>query len=384
MAKIASSTKNRKKCRPKASNDSRTFRPGWATSKPSQSLLTSLVPGLKTLKRHADIVKHSQSITLGRVFLWTLTPDYTITYLQELKRSDPSPRTGSKQTVHAISLEETSFTKKFHRALDRQKKRRWDPPKKAGTPAELVSPPGSNYDSGNSVDMHQFQDPRADSGYTTGEDALPGSSDQNAALGTIASPTSDECLVLDALAQLAEGVGRTPLGSQKEAPGNNWGPHSIDSSIIRKADQLSSHSSDAHSPYRPAVSLAYGQGPAKGDLPSRQSVALQTTGDIGPLSMVQTAQILVAELNSGGLTPATPDDARKWGISGPLTINRCAHVFLTRKEVSISRWRMTVYTAVQRARQEGVVADDGGDDEISSSWYVLWCSQKGIAANGAR
>ncbi|KAJ7170310.1 hypothetical protein C8R43DRAFT_944829 [Mycena crocata] len=318
MTKTASSKHKHKKQPRKASNDSRAFRPGCVDVQTCWQLPDSVDFRLEDAEK---VLRHRKT-----------QADYYA------RNADARAR-----RLEQAAQRQNKFKFKF-------KFKQWDPPKKTRTPPTLSTGMSrSNGASGGSNDPYDFKDPRADSGYTTGEDTLSGSSDLNVAVSTVLSPTSDKHLVLDALAQLAGGVasrtlqdddcyGAKLLGNMahdtlpdfqvNENPMDN--SDSGDSSILRKADQLSSHSSAADNPYphAPPESITGRLTVHRGALPL---VGLQTTGDIGPLHRVQAAQIRVAELNSGDLTDATSDDARRWDVSGPLTTEVCAEVFFDKE-----------------------------------------------------
>ncbi|KAJ7120586.1 hypothetical protein C8R43DRAFT_1136750 [Mycena crocata] len=280
------------------------------------------------------------------------------------------------------------------------KKRRWDAPKTkrihmlpiAGA---LASAQGSNR-SGEVIltefgagsfndDRYDFKDPRAqtDSGLDVGEQLA--ASDLDAAVGSTASPTSEERLAISALAQLAEGVVSNIL--QDTEPEDNsarvelrydefrvnenavddWRAGSVDS-ILEMANQLSSHESDAaHAAADQAaraaayidadsnVPLAVQRGelpPGMTSLSRVQEMSLQINGHIGRLTTIQAAQLEVVKVNSGALSIASPEDAASWSRRPTLTTDQWPRCDWTKKEVGINCWRMVVCDAVERYRRK--------------------------------
>ncbi|KAJ7157915.1 hypothetical protein C8R43DRAFT_1125057 [Mycena crocata] len=245
------------------------------------------------------------------------------------------------------------------------KKRRWDPPKKASTPPATntdapvrTGPTTASETSGEHVD---FKDPRAESCYGTASYPIPSeaTSEMNT-VGSAASPTSNELLASHALAELAAAspalagdFNEVPCVSMHRGPQfepadfevnenaiDDWRAGS-DASILRKADMLSSHSSDID-PYLRTLKDGFSIPPAE--------LSMRITGDIGALSLVQSAQIRVAMRNSGVLTVATPEEAEKWVFRRRTVSEQWSPTDLTRKELNICSWRLTVFKAMRNAR----------------------------------
>lgn len=84
------------------------------------------------------------------------------------------------------------------------------------------------------------------------------------------------------------------------------------------------------------------------------------TGDVGALSAVQSAQILVAETNAGKLTVPTPAEKMTWTACTPPTWN-----FLTYNEgCAVNAWKVGVLRAGRAARIAGYALGGDGEWEI--------------------
>ncbi|KAJ7133264.1 hypothetical protein C8R44DRAFT_730444 [Mycena epipterygia] len=249
------------------------------------------------------------------------------------------------------------------RAGVKLKRRRWDPPKKnrgstispepedgAGTKSGIgdaapveenlrvialtggssgISHPGLNFAS---------EDPRVaetEGFINAGREYVDTSSALGAVVGgSAASPTSDERLVIDALATLANGVAVAGLGNTDAVD-----QHS--DSILHLADRLSSLESSV-------AALPVGEAPNAftdplqradlGCLPSgvtpltrMQEMNLRITGSVGSFTQVQVAQINVAKLNAREFVPATREEATQCRVAPALA-----------SDPVIDEWRLRV------------------------------------------
>ncbi|KAJ7150173.1 hypothetical protein C8R43DRAFT_951716 [Mycena crocata] len=258
-----------------------------------------------------------------------------------------------------------------NREAAKLKKRRWDRPKqKATVPPSVAASQVSG-------ERFSFKHPRAHN-----------SSDMNAAVGTAASPTSEEVMASHALAQLAGGVAAHVLQDDDDAGEHfgrfqvqgrfaevHWRAGSVDS-ILEMAKQLSSVD------YIRSRAVAYkhaqipvrrtGLPPAVAPLTRVQEAHLQITGEIGPLTGVQAAQMEVAKLSCPGVfVAATPEDAVKWRTPGTIVTDLWDASDWTKKETGISQWRRRVHRQVQKARllcetDEGIYELDLEEVDLST------------------
>ncbi|KAJ7112732.1 hypothetical protein C8R44DRAFT_741804 [Mycena epipterygia] len=179
------------------------------------------------------------------------------------------------------------------RAAAKAAKRRWDPPKKKKS--VLVEPEEAH----SNPDSPAFCD--ADVLNATNLRALSRTPDPLRARNSISgardtgrTPSRMTTEDLGVLALAAECA-----GAALEDDGD---------SILALANQLSSISSSAALPSRINGTAAALEHLTHGQL-WRQGI----TGSIGPLTWVQSLQILVAELNSAPITGPTPAEANHWG-----------------------------------------------------------------------
>ncbi|KAJ7108374.1 hypothetical protein C8R43DRAFT_1140035 [Mycena crocata] len=268
------------------------------------------------------------------------------------------------------------------KAMDKQQKRRWDPPTDAKehqstvTVAEPKSPDvqmASASPTSTASERFTFKDPRAKTDSGMAEEPTPAdSSDLNAAVASAASPTSEELVASRALAQLAEGVASSVLRGNasdsnkfhevqvNENAIDDWRAGSVDS-ILEKAKQRSSVKSDAeahkHTPIPPVVRAEDALAVRRGELPPGispltrvQEAHLQITGDIGWLTRVQLAQLEVAKLNSGVLVAPTPEHVAKWRSPATIVTDLWDASDWTKKELATNRWRRQVSRDVKKAR----------------------------------
>ncbi|KAJ7121762.1 hypothetical protein C8R43DRAFT_959540 [Mycena crocata] len=345
MAKTTYSGNKRGKRGRKASIDSKTFRPGFECLLSCVESAESPMLGSKTRKNCADIAKRSRNITLD---------------------------------ARRQRLEQAAKKK----AADKQKKRRWDPPTGSKERSNSVTQPQAAdvrmtaSQTSTASDPFSFNDPRARTDSGMAEEPTPAdSSDLNAAVASAASPTSAEFVASRALAQLANGVA-SPVVREKATNSNNefqevqvnedaiddWRAASVDS-ILEKANQLSSARSDAeahrHTEIPPvaqaqsALALAVRRGelpPGLSPLTRVQQAHLKLTGDIGWLTRIQSVQLEVVKMNSGGLPATLPEHVAKWRTPGTIVTDLWDASDLTKKELATYQWRRKVSRDVQRAR----------------------------------
>ncbi|KAJ7122605.1 hypothetical protein C8R43DRAFT_959312 [Mycena crocata] len=271
------------------------------------------------------------------------------------------------------------------------KKRRWDRPKqKAPAPASVAASQVSG-----DFERFSFKDPRAHSYSRMTEEApVPmDSSDQNAAVGTGASPTSEEFMASHALAQLAGGVAAHVLQDDGDAGENlgrpqlefvevhvnenavdDWRARSVDS-ILEMANQLTSVESHVVTNKHAKIPLAVRWAelpPAVSPLTRVQEAHLQITGEIGPLTAVQAAQLEVAKLSSSVFLAATPDDAVKWRTPGTLVIHLWDASDWTKKETAINQWRRRVHRQVISARTWGEAIEGLYEVDLEEGDFLTW------------
>ncbi|KAJ6455103.1 hypothetical protein C8R47DRAFT_1082900 [Mycena vitilis] len=253
-------------------------------------------------------------------------------------------------------------------------RRRWDPPKVPKVATTQSSRPESvQHGLVGSIEdkTHSFRDPRARSDLSFA--GKPRGDSEEPAAGTSDSPTPEERLACSALAQLAQGVTLADLDEDsrigvgdavsftdfgvrdKEARVTDVAG-SLDS-VLERAMQLSSISS---SPLYFPPEFALGDGPISsaaktGKLPpgvtplSRiQNLKLYYTGDPA-LTPVQTAQVWVAEINTGGSTAPTAAEILEWAAPAASSWD-----WLTYSQgCSITAWRLAVCKAARAVRREG-------------------------------
>ncbi|KAJ7175251.1 hypothetical protein C8R43DRAFT_943509 [Mycena crocata] len=292
---------------------------------------------------------------------------------------------------------EQAAEKRYYRTAAKAAKRRWDLPRKKTTPPPSVaSAPSVNvftpttHASGDLVDLDpvNFKDPRAqsDSGMAEEPPFLMDSSDINAAVGTAASPTSEEAMAIHALAQLAEGVASHVL--QDFGAGKNFQQLEIEFEEVHVNENAMDdwRAGSVDSAFEKAnLKLDYKNGSIpldvrRGDLPPAlspltrvQQASLEITGDIGLLTAVQAAQLKVAQLCNGDSFPVTPEDAVNYRAAGTLITDRWDASDWTKKEVATNRWRRNVSRAVGKARltcekDEGVWGLDLEEEDGMTIW----------------
>ncbi|KAJ7500928.1 hypothetical protein B0H11DRAFT_2225317 [Mycena galericulata] len=244
------------------------------------------------------------------------------------------------------------------RAAEKCNRRRWDPPKtlKAVLPpteGPSEQPPEASEAETRTTPSYEpsFWDYRAQS-HLQLHFASIGQSEEGA-VGTAASPTSDERIAGEALAALAQSVGLSVFAPPPPPPAP-----SIDS-VLELANQLSSleSSSVATFPLLPSKSPA-------------------DIAGMGFLSRVQRAQMHVMSLNSGPLSPPTEEDVAAWRADpyiGGGGVDQDMHAVMT-------SWRLTVARAERRARIHGYEIRDGVilEPEVSIS-SIMWL----LLLNGA-
>ncbi|KAJ6518327.1 hypothetical protein C8R47DRAFT_1062843 [Mycena vitilis] len=241
-----------------------------------------------------------------------------------------NPEIREKQRIYAAQ----------RRATIKAKRRRWDGPKNTRMRSAEPEPEAED----DSVpDGYSFQDPRARSDVDRGADCQRDVSEMPV-MGTTGSPTPDECLAATALAELAEGEGVIP-------------PALKGSSLM--VPYFPPNYTLGNSPM--AVAARAGELPAGVTPLSRLQGLKLYYGHMVELSPVQSAQIYVAELNTGALTPPTDAEATEWGIRGDTATWGC----LTYGQGhAVTVWRTTVCKAI---RAERIARKASGTSEIHSS-----------------
>ncbi|KAJ7666306.1 hypothetical protein B0H17DRAFT_1210735 [Mycena rosella] len=234
------------------------------------------------------------------------------------------------------------------RAATKLKKRKQYHPKNS-TP--LIAAHDEN-ELGPAEDNHWFFDPRAGS-YFDGESqprnivpGMDGASDSHGAVGTTgASLTSNERAACDALATLAQGVGRSASLADREK--------SVDS-VLERAMLLSSLDNDdseqtlAKIPQHTPVGRIDPRRFSSGVTPLSTHQHQQLVAGALVLTSVQIAQIRVAELNSGKLTPPTTEERIRWCLQAERVGGfRVVH-FTYSQQCAVDHWRIVVNSAVLR------------------------------------
>ncbi|KAJ7022250.1 hypothetical protein C8F04DRAFT_1194659 [Mycena alexandri] len=178
------------------------------------------------------------------------------------------------------------------------------------------------------------------------------------------SPTPDERLVCDALAALANGAGGS-IGRVATEPSHSAGaparasPPPAMACTVEEAEigRLSRKAESWVSPFQDEfvdstfTHLPEGVAP----LTVFQKESLRTTGTIGLLTPVQSAQMRVATLNAGALTPPTPEEAAGWLYQQrPANWSVLDHT----RGFEMIQWRTGIFKAHRRARLAGEVLDD--------------------------
>ncbi|KAJ6457760.1 hypothetical protein C8R47DRAFT_1081925 [Mycena vitilis] len=263
-----------------------------------------------------------------------------------------------------------------HSAAIKSKRRRGDGLKPT-TAESKEAEPDRCHPAKSVSDSYSFQDPRARSylhdgaGFDREDSEMP-------VAGTTGSPTRDERLAVTALAELAEGAGVLPPGLNRLEIAGNDGVTREDQgdsgdSVLERAMQLSSLGSSLVAPYFPpnywlgdtpmAVAARAGKLPA-GVAPLSRLQALKLYyGHMVDLSPVQSAQIYVAELNTGALTPPTDTEAVEWNARPQTTAWDCVTY---RQGRAVLIWRTQVCKAV-RAERIALKAAATGASEVQTS-----------------
>ncbi|KAJ6457564.1 hypothetical protein C8R47DRAFT_1247123 [Mycena vitilis] len=247
-----------------------------------------------------------------------------------------NPEIREKQRIYAAQ----------RRASVKAKRRRWDGPKHTRTRSAEPEP---QVEDDSVPDGYSFQDPRARSDLQGGADQERDISEMPV-MGTTGSPTPDECLAATALAELAEGEGEGVIHGPENQAGSR-------DSVLERAMQLSSVESSLMAPYFPpnyalgetpmAVAARAGELPAGVTPLSRLQGLKLHYGHMVELSPVQSAQIYVAELNTGALTPPTDAEAAQWGLRPDTATWGC----LTYGQGhAVTVWRTTVCKAIRAER----------------------------------
>ncbi|KAJ7469198.1 hypothetical protein FB451DRAFT_1400754 [Mycena latifolia] len=250
------------------------------------------------------------------------------------------------------------------RAAIRARRRQWDPPKK--TPAEV------------NLRTEQFHnlleaDTRASPAHsatapTTAEQLevrqTSGRNDERPS-GSPAFATSAERLATIVLAGMARAraaaVDRRDDTSLLSLPTQPSPVRDGEDSILALAMQLSSTGpSSARSQALPLQEIPdVGGGnirvlpPGVSPLTAMQSLHLQASGTIGPLTPVQQAQVAVAELNSGDLLGPTPAEANLWADKNDLEFPPELKTMSRERWLEIYAWDKSI----------GANHDEGWDEE---------------------
>ncbi|KAJ7893534.1 hypothetical protein B0H13DRAFT_1886334 [Mycena leptocephala] len=272
-----------------------------------------------------------------------------------------NPQIREKQQVQAAE----------RRAALKANRRRWDPPKrpKAIPLAQEEGPAPCTEDQQVRAavsDILSFQDHRAPDWLS-----FPGSEledSERPEVGTTGSPTPDERIACTALAELAQGPALDAQFDAEESPtAYNKKTTSIRSkdSVLERAMQLSS---TVASGVRFPPQFFLDDGPLvlasqTGKLPAGvtplsrvQELKLHYTGNVGPLTPVQSAQILVAQTNAGTLTRPTLAEQMAWRvrptISWDLRSSEASYISYS-QGCAMNAWRLQVCKAVRQAYLAG-------------------------------
>ncbi|KAJ7113723.1 hypothetical protein C8R43DRAFT_961506 [Mycena crocata] len=333
-------------------------------------------------------------------------PDDSGTYRPGLTEEEKTLRHRKAQssrlnsTIRSADVREVRRVQAAERRIKAKlKKRRWDPP--AAKPWNAAAGFQSVHEEEDSPSVGNV-DNRDVSSVPVLATSSSGADKAVPARGE--SPTFAEKIACDALASLAEGVAASVLDGMLS--GGNGSLDSAHFGILAMADQLSSQESDFNLPERglhvnrfstpssdslsPTFrrhqessaecncgwaaeinSLRYRSGSVPAfpledraiqyrmpngitalpagvtPLSQMQEISLRVTGSVGELTPVQAAQIQVAKLNSGKLTPHAPDDAILWLSGGRQSLREWAG---TRRMVT---WHTGVLKAKRRARKAG-------------------------------
>ncbi|KAJ7881648.1 hypothetical protein B0H13DRAFT_2345091 [Mycena leptocephala] len=278
-----------------------------------------------------------------------------------------NPQIREKQRVQAAE----------RRAALKASRRRWDPPKRpqaisqvqediaACTEDPRPGPAASN--------TFSFQDHRARDGLS-----FPGSEledSERPAAGTTGSPTPDERIACTALAELAQGpmqfdADKSPTACQK-SPTFAGSVHSKDSVLERAMQLTSTEASGVRFPPKffledgpVALASRTGKLPAGVTPLSRvQELKLHYTGNVGQLTPVQSAQILVAKTNAGTLIRPTLAERMAWRVEPTISwdyLSSEASYISYSQGCAMNAWRLEVCKAVRRAYLAGeeLLADE--------------------------
>ncbi|KAJ7450109.1 hypothetical protein FB451DRAFT_1410455 [Mycena latifolia] len=216
------------------------------------------------------------------------------------------------------------------RAAVRARRRQWDPPKKTRGEVQLDTEEFHSF-----LEAHRGRTPSHSlTAPTTGNQIDASFSIENSGhkedrgSGAPACATSAELLATIVLAEMARArvaaVGqqddRISLLALATQPSPVSLPEDAEDSVLALAMQLSSTRSSAARCQASTESPRQETGddtlqvlpPGVSPLTAKQSLRLQDSGTIGPLTPVQRAQVAVAELNSGDLLGPTPVEANLW------------------------------------------------------------------------
>ncbi|KAJ7808102.1 hypothetical protein B0H13DRAFT_2385973 [Mycena leptocephala] len=188
------------------------------------------------------------------------------------------------------------------------------------------------------------------------------------AAGTTGSPTPDERIACTALAELAQGpmqfdADKSPTACQKS-------PHlcrlcSLKGLVLERAMQLTSTEASGVR-FPPQFFLEDGPvvlASRTGKLPAGvtplsrvQELKLHYTGNVGQLTPVQSAQILVAKTNAGTLTRPTLAERMAWHVEPIISwdyLSSEASYISYSQGCAMNAWRLEVCKAVRRAYLAG-------------------------------
>ncbi|KAJ7034877.1 hypothetical protein C8F04DRAFT_1182880 [Mycena alexandri] len=192
-----------------------------------------------------------------------------------------------------------------------------------------------------------FQDFRAPSYITFA--SLPRGESEEPILGTAGSPSPDELIACDALADLAHGGPR--VNNTVAAPADQAGVGVTQFNVMSVSNATESLRLSARS----SVGIAALIEPMETSLINlprgvtaatpAQLVSLQTTGSFGLLSHVQSAQMRVAMMNREPPRPSTSEERSQWAIFPPGEFDRTNAMTYGRYN-AIDSWRLWVNVAM--------------------------------------
>ncbi|KAJ7709416.1 hypothetical protein B0H16DRAFT_1480914 [Mycena metata] len=184
-----------------------------------------------------------------------------------------------------------------------------------------------------------FQDFRAPSYITFA--SLPRGESEEPLLGTAGSPSPDELIACDALADLAHGGPRVDTAADQAGVGVAQSVSNVTESLRLSARSFIGVAALIEPMETSLIQLPRGVTPAT----PAQLVSLHTTGSFGLLSHVQSAQMRVALMNREPPRPSTSEERSQWAIFPPGEFDRSGAMAYGRY-TAVDSWRLWANVAM--------------------------------------